>query len=342
MDNNNKFKKKYEWVGDISEYNEPTPNKFSKKYVEPDREYDEGLKVDQDYINTLPDLQNGPSSLIQGEPVEIQQVGIHNFKLPLRFKRKSGGTIELETSVTGTVSLEAHKKGINMSRLMREFYKFRDETFSIDKLEDVLEIYREKLKSFEAKIMLKFSYPILQKSLRSGNEGFQYYKVTLEADVNKQGEFRKIMHFDFVYSSSCPCSYELSENARKYRNKATVSHSQRSVARISVEFNNMLWVEDLQEMCLKALATETQVIVKREDEQAFAELNGSNLKFVEDSARLLYKELINNKNVLDFRIIASHQESLHSHDAISTIVPPNSKFSLEVSHEIFSSLIHIS
>ena len=34
-----------------------------------------------------------------------------------------------------------------------------------------------------------------------------------------------------------------------------------------------LWIEDLQELCLAGLQTETQVIVKREDEQAFAEMN---------------------------------------------------------------------
>ena len=31
-------------------------------------------------------------------------------------------------------------------------------------------------------------------------------------------------------------------------------------------------------------------MVKREDEQAFAELNGAYIKFVEDAARLVYKE----------------------------------------------------
>ena len=45
-----------------------------------------------------------------------------------------------------------------------------------------------------------------------------------------------------------------------------VPHSQRSVARISIEFNEMVWIEDLKEICEKALKTETQVIVKREDE----------------------------------------------------------------------------
>ncbi len=69
-------------------------------------------------IETFPDIQNGLSSLIQGTPVAIQQVGIHNFRLPLRYQKREGGSIELETKVTGTVSLEAHKKGINMSSIM--------------------------------------------------------------------------------------------------------------------------------------------------------------------------------------------------------------------------------
>ena len=229
-----------------------------------------------------------------------------------------------------------------MSRIMRSFYEFKNDVFSIDKLETVLSSYKDKLKSFDAKVALKFSYPIIQPSLRSGLEGYQYYDVTLEGNLDKSGVLKKIIHFDFVYSSACPCSYELAEFARKYRNKATVSHSQRSVTRISIEFDELVWIEDLKEMCDKALHTETQVIVKREDEMAFAELNGSYLKFVEDAARLLYEQLVEDKRVKDFRVICSHQESLHSHDAVSVILAPNSKFCADVPHELWSSLIHIS
>jgi len=336
------MKSKYEWVGDVKSYKEPNHNKHSIKYNEPEREFDSKYKPTKEEIETFPDLQNGPSSLIQGAAVEIQQVGIHNFRIPLKYKTRDNGIIELETKVTGTVSLEAHKKGINMSRIMRSFYEHKNETFSINKLENILAKYKEKLKSFDSKIALKISYPIIQKSLRSELEGYQYYNVTFEGDLNKEGMLKKIMHFDFVYSSACPCSYELAEHARKYRNKVTVSHSQRSVARLSIEFEDMIWIEDLKEICETALKTETQVIVKREDEMAFAELNGSYLKFVEDAARLLYKELIHDKRVKDFRVICSHQESLHSHDAVSVILAPNSKFSKDVSHELWSSLIHTS
>ena len=60
-------------------------------------------------------------------------------------------------------------------------------------------------------------------------------------------------------------------------------------------------------------------MVKREDEQAFAELNGVYIKFVEDAARLLYRELNRDPRIRDFQVACAHLESLHSHDAVSVI-----------------------
>ena len=60
-------------------------------------------------------------------------------------------------------------------------------------------------------------------------------------------------------------------------------------------------------------------MVKREDEQAFAELNGAYIKFVEDAARLLYRELNRDPRIHDFQAACAHLESLHSHDAVSVI-----------------------
>jgi GTP cyclohydrolase I len=129
------------------------------------------------------------------------------------------------------------------------------------------------------------------------------------------------VEIDFVYSSACPCSAELSEHARDVRGAYAVPHNQRSKARVKVEVapGAELTVEDMQEHCLNALKTETQVMVKREDEQAFAELNGAHIKFVEDAARLVYAELAEDSRIVDFQVACSHLESLHSHDAVSVI-----------------------
>lgn len=307
----------------------------------PGRHYDDGFVVTSEYKMSLPDLQNGSSALIQGKPVPIPQVGIHNFRLPIRYLTRDGETVLLETAVTGTVSLEAYKKGINMSRIMRTFYAHRDETFSLAYLSAILHDYNAKIGGLEARLILRFRYPMLIESLRSGLQGYQYYDVALESRIDATGVVRNFMHLDFVYSSTCPCSYELSQHAIEERSVAAVPHSQRSVARVSIETNDFVWIEDLRELCLGALKTETQVMVKREDEQAFAELNAAYLKFVEDAVRLLYEALESNGRICDFKVIASHQESLHSHDAVSVIVKGvEGGFSAEIEPGTMTSMIH--
>ena len=285
------------------------------------RGYDKKFRATAAYRASLPDMMEAAHDAIQGAHVPIQQVGIHNFKLPLRYRTKQGKILTLETSVTGTVSLEAELKGINMSRIMRTFYEHKDEVTTGEWMGRVLKQYLRNIDSKDARLKISFSYPMLRPSLRSGLEGYQFYNVSFEGVMTRDGRYRRFIHFDFVYSSACPCSAELSEHARDLRGAYTVPHSQRSKARIVLEEaeGKKIWIEDVHQLCLNALQTETQVMVKREDEQAFAELNGAYLKFVEDAARLLYKEFDKDKRIADFRIACSHLESLHSHDAVSVI-----------------------
>jgi len=287
----------------------------------PQRLYDEKFVLTDEYRANLPDMQNASAREIFGANVPILKVGISNFKLPLRYITPSSDTRTLETSVTGTVSLEANQKGINMSRIMRTFYDFSDRIFTAETLRDVLLRYKTSLKAHRARIKLSFGYPIMQTSLRSGLEGWQYYDCAFEGRIDDLDRFRKYIHFDFIYSSACPCSSELSEHARDSRGIYGIPHSQRSTARVSVEIAEgaHLSIEELQALCLEALRTETQVMVKREDEQAFAEMNGAFTKFVEDAARLLYEKLNDEARIADFQVACAHLESLHSHDAVAVI-----------------------
>ncbi len=285
------------------------------------RGYDQKFKPDAAYRATLPDMMDAAHDAIQGANVPIQQVGIHNFKLPLKYRTKGGKILTLETSVTGTVSLEADLKGINMSRIMRTFYEHRDGVTTGEWMGKILKAYLRKVETKDARLKIAFSYPMLRKSLRTDLEGFQFYDVAFEGVMTRDGRYRRFIHFDFVYSSACPCSAELTEHARDRRGAYGVPHSQRSKARITIEEaeGKKIWIEDVHALCLRALQTETQVMVQREDEQAFAELNGAYLKFVEDAARLLYLAFDADKRIKDFRIACSHLESLHSHDAVSVI-----------------------
>ncbi len=315
----------------------PSPRKLR-------RHYDANFALTPDYQASLPDLMRGENDDKRRAPVLIQQVGISGFRLPLRFaadapaeggkavagkngrgRKKSGpgggsAVLTLETRVSGTVTLPAGLRAINMSRIIRTFYEFEDASFTIDTLPKILIRIRETVGGPAARLRLDFTFPLLQRSLRSGLAGYQYYDAGYEAESRGKA-VRRWLRFDFVYSSACPCSSELSEHARAERGIYAIPHSQRSRARVWVEVarNATLGVEDLQAACLRALQTETQVMVRRPDEQAFAEMNGAHVKFVEDAARMLYRELAADARIADFQIACSHLESLHSHDAVAVI-----------------------
>lgn len=284
------------------------------------RGYDKDFVPSQEYLDSMPDLQNAD---FVGIPIDF--VGIHGMHLPLKIREKNGDTQEVMAEATGTVSLDASNRGINMSRILRTLYKSKDDVFDINKIEEVLRNYQRDLKTFDAHILMNFKYRIWQDSLRSLKDdgtpegGWQYYNITFDCNLDHTGEFKKIMWVDFLYSSSCCCSAALSEHAALTRGIYAIPHSQRSIARIGIEFDGMIWIEDIINICRNALTTETLVFCKREDEQAFAEANGAQPKFVEDAIRYLAVELNKNIDITDWKTIVSHNESLHNHNAVAVM-----------------------
>ena len=155
-------------------------------------------------------------------------------------------------------------------------------------------------------------------------EGHIAYNVTLEGRYFRDSDkpFKFYLTTEYTYSSTCPCSFELAHSAQEKRDAAANAHSQRSIMTTTVQFDpdNIIWIEDLIELHRQLIPTEVQVVVKRRDEQAFAELNGSNLLFSEDAVRLVYsglEEWVDDGRIHDFTISTSHEESLHPWNAIS-------------------------
>lgn len=292
-----------------------------------EQKYDNEFIPSKEYLASMPDLQN---TVIPELAIPINMVGISNFHLPLMIAEKQTKISaykryqEVRATICGTVSLEAEKAGINMSRIIRTFTKECDGTFSIDSLCDILKAYKRDLDSFDAHITIEFPFHMWQDSLRSRNDdgelngGYLYYDVVFDVDIDRDGKITKRMSLDYTYSSACPCSTALTMHNMYQRGKFGIPHSQRSVARIWLEFEDRVWIEDLIKACQEAMVTEVQALVKREDEQAFSELNGANPNFVEDAVRK-FASACDTLNVKDYKIICSHNESLHAHNAIAIL-----------------------
>lgn len=301
----------------------------------------------------LPDPQIDP--IIPGKRVPLDKVGVAGVDLPMKFLRRDGSIQVLHVTASLYGSLDnPNAKGLNLSRFPILMHEECANHMSIEGLKGTLDKLQQKQGSANVYCKLKFKYPWTQPALRTRKElnpkeyiegtditqdpnffkevdgvylskekmeGHIFYDCVLEGRKHND-EYKFFLSVNYIFSSTCPCSYTLAQDAIVKRGKAANGHSQRSVATITVEFNpdNIVWIEDIVEMARRQVPTEVVIICKRRDEQAFAELNGSNLLFTEDTVRLLYEgldEMFEQGKITDFSIVSNHLESLHPWDAVA-------------------------
>lgn len=318
---------------------------YSSKMPNLDFEYDiEYYPEDSE----LPDPQKEP--IIPGSKVTLDKVGVTGVDLPIKLLRRDGTeqVVHAKTSLYGSLD-NIHAKGLNLSRFPIIMHEEIANHLSLDALKGVLQKLADKQNSLHVYCKMRFKYPWTQEALRTRKElapdappeqvfkivegvklshekmiGYIFYDCTLEGQLH-EGKYKFYLTVDYIYSSTCPCSFELAQDAREARGKAANGHSQRSVAKITVEFNpdkHIVWIEDVVELCRQQIPTEVVVICKRRDEQAFAELNGSNLIFTEDASRLLFQGLdkwYDEDKIQDFSIVTEHIESLHPWSATAIV-----------------------
>ena len=301
------------------------------------------------YENTatdMPDIANDTQVEVAGK---LDWVGMNEIEMPVRIEDDAGGLIQSSALVTAYVNLkDPDVKGIHMSRL----YLHLDQGFGERPLNPctLRQLLRSFLDSHEglsdrALIRVDFDYVTRRPALVSDNEGWRRYPVSM-IGILEGNEFSLEMGLEVLYSSTCPCSAALARQliqeqfARDFAGEETVDadkvmewlgsdegisatpHAQRSAAEIRVRLTptfEMFPIVELIDEIENALKTPVQATVKREDEKAFARLNGSNLMFCEDAGRRIQTALNVDERILDFWARCTHFESLHPHNAVSVV-----------------------
>ena len=279
----------------------------------------------------------------------LDWVGMDAIALPIRVGDGQGGAMQVPASVDIAVDLrDAGARGIHMSRLYMQLQRsLASEPLGAPALRRLLEacVDSQQGLSTRARLRLRYDHLLLRPALASDNAGWKRYPVTLEAEFH-DGHLQLAMSFEVEYSSTCPASAALSRqaNARRFardfegvrplsndaisewlaseRGLAATPHAQRSRAEMRVELKpafDELPLQPLVEGIETALGTPVQTAVKREDEQAFAELNAANLMFCEDAARRIAAVLSADTRVIGWAARVAHLESLHPHDAVASV-----------------------
>jgi GTP cyclohydrolase I len=304
------------------------------------------MKPFDNSLREMPDIANEVKPAVGGK---LEWVGMNDIELPVRIEDDQGNMIQSTARVTAYVNLvDPDVRGIHMSRL----YLHLDQAFQERPLTPAT--LRQMLRSFldsheglsdRALVRVDFDYVIRRKALVSDNIGWRRYPVSMIGILEGQ-EFSLEMGLEILYSSTCPCSAALSRQLiqqqfeKDFGSEGSVNldkvhewlgteegilatpHSQRSAAELRVKLTptfQMFPIIDLIDEVENSLKTPVQATVKREDEQAFALLNGRNLMFCEDAGRRIQTALNADERILDFWARCTHYESLHPHNAVSVI-----------------------
>lgn len=296
----------------------------------------------------MPGLPDIAKATIAREPAKVSWVGMKGIKIPMTIVDKDLGKQKVQAAVDCSVDLsDPRKRGIHMSRMFLSVTAISDlkgvDYNSLKKLSRDL-IKAQGGGSTSSLLVISFNLFIKRKSLLSDNHGWANYPVKIIVQ-NKKGKIKCQLDLQILYSSTCPCSAALSrqlvsERFGKHFSKdaptvesvqdwlmeeekqMATPHSQRSVADISLVFDSIngkhFTLKNLIDRAEVAIKTPVQSVVKREDEQEFASINGENLMFCEDSVRILLDGFDGVKKS-GISIKVRHLESLHAHDAAAEI-----------------------
>lgn len=295
--------------------------------------------------DTLPDVANDPHH--EGAAA-LAWVGMQGLTTPLQLDADPAQLRCGVATVDAWVNMPAGiSRGIHMSRLYASIEQsLANEPLGLDGLRRLLQSFVETHAdiSQRARIGLQFDLLARRKALLSARFGWKTYPCRIDARL-VDGAMKLELQCRIGYSSTCPASAALARQlverdfgehfgnqdvsvpaARQWlasgAGMGATPHAQRSEARVRVQLNpeGELPFMTLVDQVEAALGTPLQTAVKRQDEQAFARLNGRNLMFCEDAARRIHASLDADPRYLDFAIRCSHFESLHPHDAVAIAV----------------------
>ena len=261
-------------------------------------------------MDDLPDIQNERPN----HSSVIHRVGVNNVELPFLLMLRDGGSSHQVNAKTEMVcKLDKSIRGISMSRFIRILQKYLRQPLKRTTLERILKDFTYAMDSPTASIKFEFKIPKIKKSPISNNEFPQYYKCSFKS-VYDEEKFKFYESVRVQYAAYCPCSAALTQEG-----KYGYPHAQRAFADVLLETHPRayVWLEDIIDLVERAVRTIPYPIIKRGDEKWIAGTAKNYPQFVEDSIREISHRLGFTKDIIDWFVKCTHEESIHTSNAIA-------------------------
>lgn len=276
----------------------------------------------------LPDVQSHRAS----RPFRLTRVGVTGVVKPIRVSR-NGRANHLVGTFDVFVDLPALQRGTHMSRNIEVINRVidehvRKETASLEDLASGIANALLDRHEYAAEAEAHVSTPYFRERKTPQNAAPTLERYDLAASVHAkrdQGE-RRTIAVEVIGMTACPCAMEgtrhvLAEQGHDVADFPTITHNQRNVATLMVEYAPGAEIEadELIDIAEAGLSAPTFELLKRGDETALVMLAHSNPRFVEDVVREMLHMVADKLAAFpgDTLVVARSEaeESIHKHNA---------------------------
>lgn len=238
--------------------------------------------------------------------IPLKHVGIKNLRWPIKLRDKEKGSQPTVAKVMLAVDLPKDERGTHMSRFVESMTDLGP--IGLNEIESILDRLKENLQAERAFIKMEFPYFIEKQAPVSGKSA--YMDIDCVYTAEKDEEFRLRICAIIPIATLCPCSKEISSYG---------AHNQRAYAKLEIEANEMVWLEELAAMADASASTPLYGLLKRPDEKYVTEHAYDNPRFVEDAVREVVLRLEADKRITWYRAEVESMESIHNHNAFAVV-----------------------
>jgi len=239
--------------------------------------------------------------------IEIERVGISNYKLPIIFKSKK--VYSSIANIKSYVSLDKSVKGAHLSRIIEVLDEMvANKEITLKNFKEVLFMLRDRLENDNA--FLKMNFDIVSTNYTPITKRITYLNSSIE--LNGQVIYDTLSQSISLTSNGamlCPNSKNISEYG---------AHSQKCNLRATL-FDNIdeIDIDTVLNIIFGQFSAEVYGIVKSKDEKYLTEKAYNNPKFSEDLVRDTLIELRNYYKEGKIEVEIENLESIHQHNVYS-------------------------
>jgi len=238
--------------------------------------------------------------------IPLKHVGIKDLRWPIKLRDKEKGSQPTVAKVMLAVDLPKDERGTHMSRFVESMTDLGP--IGLNEIESILDRLKQNLQAERAFIKMEFPYFIEKQAPVSGKSA--YMDIDCVYTAEKGEDFKLRICAIIPIATLCPCSKEISSYG---------AHNQRAYAKLEIEANEMVWLEELAAMADASASTPLYGLLKRPDEKYVTEHAYDNPRFVEDAVREVVLRLEADKRIIWYRAEVESMESIHNHNAFAVV-----------------------